>query len=137
MHVHRTGPCRVTENLALCYYCMQPLCRDHRVLIAGARLKEGKPKGGATCACLDREACQAQCDKISRILSVGQDARGGKSRQAEREQEQQKGKAKGKHASASGAASGGAWPKGGKSAKSKGAKGKGYRGWQSWGSGGK
>ena len=57
-HDTRRGECLVTQRLALCYYCLQPLGREHRVLIAGGRFKQGKATGGATCSCQDRVACK-------------------------------------------------------------------------------
>ena len=83
--VHDTpiGECHVTQHLALCYYCMQPLCREHRVLIAGGRFKQGKATGGATCTCQDRDACKERTLAAGRILAKGEDAPGGKGRRAQ------------------------------------------------------
>ena len=132
-HKDRIGPCQVVKDLALCYYCMTPICREHRVLIAGARLCEGgRQKGGATCACIDREACKGRVDDINSVLSVGKDAVGGKGK-------------KGKGASASGASSKGKKAQReqekGKGASASGASstsqgGRDYRGSSSWGSSG-
>ena len=54
----RIGQCLVRTHLAVCYYCSQQLCPEHRILIAGGREKEGKRRGGATCCCLDRGTCK-------------------------------------------------------------------------------
>ena len=80
VHDTPTGECHVTQHLALCYYCMQPLCRKHRVLIAGGRFKQGQATGGATCTCQDRDACTTRTLAVGRILAEGDDAPIGKRR---------------------------------------------------------
>jgi len=113
VHDTQIGECHVTEHLALCYYCMQPLCREHRELIAGGRFKQGKATGGATCACKDRVACKERTLAVGRILAMGEDALGGKGRRAQSVE----------GTSASGALASGAWGAGGS--------GGGHSGWES------
>ena len=97
--------CIVEEHLAICYYCHQPLCPDHRVLISTDRSKKNstsrsgtsltdKPKGGATCGCLDHNACRERQRMQAAALPEGRDAKGGKAARKLMDQ-QRKGKGPG------------------------------------------
>ena len=50
------------------------------------KVRDGKPLGGASCACLDRKMCQERATQQSRLLSeVGETAQGSKGRHAEQQ----------------------------------------------------
>ncbi len=69
---HQCVQCQQKEHLALCYYCAQPLCRDHRLLVGRAKVDEqGRRKGGASCSCTDKRSCIDRQSAQKEILGMG------------------------------------------------------------------
>ena len=73
--VHMTGSneCSMHDNLAFCYYCHQPLCHDHRLLVCEAQ-QEGKKLGSTSCYCLDMVACNWRANEQIKVVWGGMDA---------------------------------------------------------------
>ena len=73
VHMTGTNECSMHDNLAFCYYCHQPLCHDHRLLVCEAQ-QEGKKLGSTSCYCLDMVACNWRANEQIKVVWGGMDA---------------------------------------------------------------
>ena len=59
--------CHYKYSLANCEWCTAPLCRHCREITSSVRFhQDGRPLGGAHCACKNSDACTQRCQQIER-----------------------------------------------------------------------
>ena len=84
VHWTKLGRCQMISQLAMCYYCHQPLCPDHRVSVGEAKERDGKRLGGASCRCQHSKCCKwRQNEQMRVLLGEGTGAQGTKRKRDE------------------------------------------------------